>query len=73
MNVWVVNKTEEPDGLYLFEEEEDARDFAELEGGPISITEEPVFGEREAAEMLEHKRTVGNAPPDEGPPHERHP
>jgi hypothetical protein len=60
MNVWVVNKTEEPDGLYLFEEEEDARAFARVEGGPMSITEEPIFGryDKVTAELIrEHGGT----------------
>lgn len=49
--LWVVNRSEESDGLYLFEDHEDAAAFA-ARFDDASVIEEPVFTRFGATELL---------------------
>jgi hypothetical protein len=60
-DVTVVNRFEEPDGIYLFEDEEDAKAFCAAVGGPYSRTKEPVFGRYDDA-TAELIRNAGGTP-----------
>jgi len=50
-HVWVVNCFEEVDGIYCFEDEDQARVFAERHY-PVSVTEEVVLNPTTGAQFL---------------------
>jgi hypothetical protein len=64
-HVWIVNRTEEVDGLYVFEDEQPARAFA-ARYPDSSVTEEVVMAAAAAAQFL--RDTAEDEPADETPP-----
>jgi hypothetical protein len=50
-HVWIVNRTDEFDGLYVFEDEHRARDFAKRYRDAV-VSEEVVMNDSAAAQFL---------------------